>query len=261
MPMAFVRCYLDGSEDTDATIFGVGGFVGDAEEWERIQPLWLATLPPGIDYFHATDCFTGNGQFKGIDIPQRVKLLDTLVDLVISRNLKLICHGIDEAAYHRYASPKSKIHPFGQNKYGSCFGSAIEYACESMGPRQMQVEHGCAFVVEIDEYEATAKREFTQLRTVPAIWFRDRIGTDTYGTKKGKDKIPLLQVADLGVFLGLKALSRCKPGKIDWRPYYRKLKTTDHVFCCRKDGKRKLKIMHATLQKLKHGRGYRIPLN
>ena len=260
MPMARICCYLDGSEDTDATIFGVGGFVGDVEEWGHLQPMWVAALPQGVDYFHATDCFSGNGQFKGIDIPERIKLLDTLTELIVSHNVTLICHGIDEAAYYRYASSKNKIDSFGQNKYGSCFGSAIGYACESMGPQQVEVEHGCSFVIEKDEYEATAKREFIQLSMVPAVWFRDQIATQTYGTKKGKDKVPLLQVADLGVFLGLKSLSRCRPGRIDWRPYYRKLKSTGHVFCCRKDGKRRLKMMYSTLQELKHGNEYRIPL-
>jgi hypothetical protein len=30
--MAFIRSYLDGSEDTDGSIFGVGGFVGDGDD-------------------------------------------------------------------------------------------------------------------------------------------------------------------------------------------------------------------------------------
>jgi hypothetical protein len=260
--MAFIRCYLDGSEDTDGTIFGVGGFVGGADAWESLQPLWLGLLPLGIDYFHATDCFSGNGQFKGIDIPDRVKLLDKLTDLVVSHELQLICHGIDETAYHGYVSKKKKLNAFGQNKYGSCFGSAIEHACASMGPRNLQPEHACAFIIEKDEYEETAKREFTQLKSVSTnvVWFKDRIGTETYAPKKGKEAAPLLQVADLGAFLGLKYLGKCRPGKIDWRPYFHKFKNANRVFCCKKDNKRTIKQMHATLEKLKYGDKYRIPL-
>jgi hypothetical protein len=43
----------------------------------------LATLPQGIPYFHATDCFGGREDFDGMDIPDRVRLLDTITDLIL----------------------------------------------------------------------------------------------------------------------------------------------------------------------------------
>ena len=69
------RSYFDDSSDTDDLILGVGGFVGQDSVWDQLEPKWLASLPEGIEYFHATDCFSGNGQFqpaKGFDIPDRI---------------------------------------------------------------------------------------------------------------------------------------------------------------------------------------------
>ena len=259
MPMAFVRCYLDGSEDTEGHVFGVGGFVGYAEQWDTLQSAWLEALPVGVDYFHTTDCFSGNRQFQGIDIPQRVSLLNTLTDFVANGKLQLICHGIDVPLYHQFASQKKKLDPFGQNKYGTCFGRAIGLACECMGPKNTEAESGCAFFIERDEFEATAKREFMMLRARPEIWYRDRIGTESYGDKKGKNAIPLLQVADLGAFLGLKYIAKCRPGKIDWRPYYHRLRDAGCVYKCSKDKRGEIKAMAKKLKELKHGDRYRLP--
>jgi hypothetical protein len=222
----------------------------------------LTALPSGIDFFHTTDCFSGNNHFEGVDIPERVKLLDTLTDLIVTHKVQLICHAIDEIAYHKYASKKKKLNPFGQNRYGTCFGAVVRYACESMGPLNAHPEHGCAFIIEKDEFEETAKREFTQLKSVPVsvIWYKDRIGTETYAPKKGKDAVSLLQVADLGAFLGLKYLGKCRPGKIDWRPYYHKLKDAKLIFRCAKDNKGQIKQLHGLAEQLKHGDKFRIPL-
>jgi hypothetical protein len=259
--MAFIRCYLDGSEDTNGVMFGVGGFVGDGDRWDVLQPKWLAALPEGVDYFHATDCFSGSGQFKGVDIPDRVTLLNQLTSYVIEAQLRMICHGLRVPTYRRFAvSKKKKLDPFGQNKYGLCFGRAIGLACESMSDYDAEtVSNKCAFFVEQDEFEATAKREFTMLRTRPEIWYRERIGTETYAPKNGSGSIALLQVADFGAFLGLKYVGVCKPGRIDWRPYYYKLRDAGCVFRCSKDKAGKLKAMSKKFQQLKIGDKYRLP--
>jgi hypothetical protein len=257
--MTLKRCYLDGSEDSDGKVFGVGGFIGNAEDWDSLQPMWIGALPVGVEYFHATDCFSGNNQFKGIPIPARMALLDTLTDYIVGRDLKLICHGVDVPAYHQYASRKRKIDPFGQNKYGVCFGGAVGLACQSIGDHGAGVEVKCAFTIERDEFEETAKREFSMLRSRPEIGYRDRIGTETYGDKTGDNAIPLLQVADLGAFLGVKYLGKCHPGRIDWRPYYHKLRSAGRICKCVKDKPGKLKAMNRMLESLKHGNQYRLP--
>jgi hypothetical protein len=79
------RAYLDESEEPGAAIFAVGGFVGRAATWEKLQPKWLAMLPQGIPYFHATDCFGGREDFGGMDIPDRVRLSRSRCPTILNR--------------------------------------------------------------------------------------------------------------------------------------------------------------------------------
>src|SRR5229473_5885642 len=89
------RTYLDESEDSSAGIYVVGGFVGRAEIWDRLEPKWLACLPHGITSLHATDCFTGNNEFQGMSIPNRIELLNNLTEVIIAHEIGLIGCGID----------------------------------------------------------------------------------------------------------------------------------------------------------------------
>ena len=92
------QSYWDDSEDTASKLFGVGGFVGPENAWNTLEPRWLASLPEGIDFFHATDCFSGNNQFepqKGFPRERRSELLDRLTDLICETNIKLFCRAID----------------------------------------------------------------------------------------------------------------------------------------------------------------------
>src|SRR5208337_2464172 len=91
--------YLDESEETSIGVYAVGGFVGKAEVWERLTAKWLDCLPAGITCFHATDCFTGNKQFEGVDIPQRVRILDKLTDVVLAHEVRLVGYGLDANTY------------------------------------------------------------------------------------------------------------------------------------------------------------------
>jgi hypothetical protein len=40
--------YLDESEEVQAGIFAVGGFVGTEDAWDELEGKWVAALPQGI---------------------------------------------------------------------------------------------------------------------------------------------------------------------------------------------------------------------
>src|SRR5579864_408705 len=109
------HAYIDESSDTNNAVFAVGGFAGRTEEWTVLEPLWLDALPNGIEYFHATDCFSRCGQFKDIDIPERVALLDRLTDLVLEAKIWLVAGVMDVPAYQAI-SPKRLENEFLGNK-------------------------------------------------------------------------------------------------------------------------------------------------
>jgi hypothetical protein len=237
------RAYIDesGDEPSGGNLFAVGGFVGSAGQWEGLEGEWLAALPTGLDCFHATDCFGGRGQLDGVRLPDRVALLDRLTDVLAHYPVGLVCCGIDVKAY-RTVAPRPRQNEFLGNKYVAAFEGAIEMACCSwpLPDDPSKADEQCAFVMESNEYTASAQRAFQRLTAVTkhpteptlgdhALWFRERLGGDTYGDKKGPKRIVLLQVADLGAFLGAKKLAEARDGKIPWRPYYEKLRVARRV--------------------------------
>ncbi len=242
----FMRAYLDESEEPEASIFAVGGFVGKATVWEQLQPKWLAALPPGVSYFHATDCFGGRGEFEPIDIPERVKILDDLTDLILEHEIFLIAGTLFVPTYKELA-PKKRDNEFGGNKYTAPFEFAIERACHSMdsSPFPQDIKEQCAFIIERNEYSESAQRKIRQLQNNPHLWWRNRIGTDTYGTKTGPGAIPLLQVADLGAFLSAKKIAKAPQGKISWETYLQKLIDGKRFNGITHSDEKSLKIMYA----------------
>lgn len=255
------RAYLDESEDSSAGVYVVGGFVGEAEVWDRLEPEWQASLPTGITSLHATDCFTGNNDFQGMSISRRMELLDKVTDIIVNHEIRLIGCSIDAKVYKTLA-PKAKENEFLRNKYAAPFGEAVQLACEGMGngPTPENVwkildegEHWeqCAFFIESNEYSASANRTIAEIRNSRDLWFRSRIGTETSGTKSGPGAIPLLQVADLGAFLISKHICNAPEGKISWKPMYEKLKNAGRIYRMVRADERSLKLLHQTHEELK----------
>jgi hypothetical protein len=110
------RAYLDESEDSSSGIYAVGGFVGHAEVWDSLEPQWLSDLPSGVTLFHATDCFTGNNEFAGVSIADRVAVLNRLTNVIAAHDVWLVGYGIDAKTYQKLA-PKAKENEFLRNKY------------------------------------------------------------------------------------------------------------------------------------------------
>jgi hypothetical protein len=87
----------------------------------------------------------------------------------------------------------------------------------------------CNFFVERNQYSASAERTLQEMRTSSRLWYRNRIGIDSYGSKHGRDRIPLLQVADLGAFLVAKRVSDSGEGRISWRNYYERIRAAGRI--------------------------------
>lgn len=225
--------YIDESAESENAVLAVGGFAGRAEEWTKIEPLWLDALPAGIDYFHATDCFGGRGQFKGMDIPARVAVLDRFIDLVLDSDIRLVAGAMDVPAYEAI-SPKLLENKFLGNKYAAPFSSAVENACQLMNkpgePMPHEVDDVCDFFIEENAYTPSAFRMLENIRNDEILWWRKRVGRMTSGTKSGQRAIHMLQVGDLGAFLAAKRVAEAPNGKIAWTKYYEKLEQGRRIF-------------------------------
>jgi hypothetical protein len=133
-----------------------------------------------------------------------------LTDVIAAHKVQLVGYGIDAKTY-RSLAPNKKQNEFLANKYAAPFGGAVELACKAMGnvPGPDEVwkvlEEGetwaqCDFFIESNEYSASAQRTIESMRNAKDLWFRSRIGKDSYGEKSGPKGVSLLQVADLGAF-------------------------------------------------------------
>ena len=236
--------YID--ESAESKMFAVGGFVGREEEWVELEPLWLNALPANIDYFHATDCFGGREQFKGMDIPARVALLDRLTDLVLDSDIRLVAGVMNVPAYQAI-SPKLLENEFLGNKYAGPFGAAVENACQLMNkpgePMPHEVDDLCDFFIEENAYTPSAFRMLENIRNDEIIWWRKRIGNMTSGTKSGPRAIHMLQLGDLGAFLAAKRVAKAPNGKIPWTKYYEKLEQGRRIFRVVHVDERSIKLM------------------
>jgi hypothetical protein len=185
------RAYLDESAEKGNAVFAVGGFAGRDEEWTAIEGPWLDALPTGVDYFHATDCFGGHGQFKGVSIADRTALLDHLTDLILERELFLVAGVIDVPA-SKLVSPRHLENGFLGNKYAAAFGVPVDCTCQLQNkPDNPFPEKGgelCEFFIEENEYCASAQRALFSMKRDPRIWWRERIGCLTPGP--GKRHVP-----------------------------------------------------------------------
>ena len=233
---AVFRTYLDESsnEPQGGKIFAVGGFVATAQTWNDLEPLWLQILPPAISYFHATDCFGGRGDFRNIDIPERVSLLDRLTDLITQHDMRMVCAGIDTVAYQEVA-PKPKENEFLTNKFVASLELATEILCSCLytdppWPVPVNKEQCDFFIEDSDKFGESGRRTFYRMKRDEYARYREMLGTDSWGCKEGNGGIALLQVADLAAFLGAKKIANDPNGKIGWQRYFEKLRDAGRVF-------------------------------
>jgi hypothetical protein len=72
--MAMMKAFFDETGTHDGSdITGIGGFVGTAEAWEKLEPKWLEVLAEfadkGVSWFHMSEAVAQRGQFDRIEKP------------------------------------------------------------------------------------------------------------------------------------------------------------------------------------------------
>ena len=168
-----------------------------------------------------------------MELQKRTELLDKLTDLILDRTIWLVAGVIDVPAYAVF-SPKALDNDFLGNRYAAPFGAPVENSCQAMNrpnePYPHDVGDVCDFFIEESRYNASAKRTLDSIRNDSVLWWRNRVGSLTVGSKTGPHRIPLLQVADLGAFLAAKKIADAPDGKIAWSKYYDKLLAGRRIF-------------------------------
>jgi hypothetical protein len=108
----------DESHDpTKARVFAVAGLLGDGNQWASFRQEWNARLNRLI--FHAADCESGYGHFRGMPETERHRLHRDLTRMVAESGLIGYGHVIDLAGC-RAAAPEV-LNDFPDMPYYDCF--------------------------------------------------------------------------------------------------------------------------------------------
>src|SRR5712692_10503716 len=75
----------ESADETKQRVFAVAGVIGREEQWEQLEARWIART--GSFPFHAKDCESDQGDYKGIDHQQNQDLYKDLAQLLAASGL------------------------------------------------------------------------------------------------------------------------------------------------------------------------------
>jgi len=198
----------DSFDETHSRVFAAGAVVARQEQWDIFLPDWVARNPKERP-FHATDCDSDQGNFKGRDHEENKRLYADNVRQFVNSPLMGAGVAISIPDYWRLFpfAPADKWWP-----YYMCFAGAIGAICEiarlSIPPEDIKVTFDNDPAKEVDStrvFEFIAKQPGDVSCCLQhGIEFRDH-----------RDR-PGLQVADLLARESMKALDNQIGPKQRW---------------------------------------------
>lgn len=206
------RSYCDESEDKDGNVHVVGGFIGEATEWDRLEEKWIARIKPaGISAFHMTDCNANQGEFskeKGWTKQDCTQLTIDLIGLINQHNIFMYGVGVLLHDYRAIPPVNDEGMKLGKDKWHMTFQSLLHDLALAVEPFDKEETIGFFFDWRAKQGAADDIFKFTQEDSRLGDW-RKRLGTLTFGHKEFDvpGSIPLLQVADIAAVEAQKKIS------------------------------------------------------
>jgi hypothetical protein len=119
-----LSAFGDESHDqTKTRVFVVAGLLGNDKDWETFRQQWKERIRRFI--FHAADCESGHGDFKGMPEPERLKLHLDLTQILADSKLMGYGHAIDLAGCRKMVPHVMKQFP--DMPYYDCFVKTVGY--------------------------------------------------------------------------------------------------------------------------------------
>lgn len=233
-----VRLYADESEDKDGVVHAIGGFIGMADEWERLEEEWVARVrPTGVSAYHMADCDSMQGEFSqknGWSKADCTQLTVDLIDVICRHEVFMIGTGVLLADYNRIppvtSDPRVRL---GGSEWHLCFGQVTHEACMRLG-EEVPSDWTISCFFDWKEKKGLAESLYAQTQTDERLksW-RKRLGPLTFGHKEFDvpESVPLLQVADIAAVETRKRIGNpiTRP-ELAIRKSYQKLVSTGHVW-------------------------------
>jgi hypothetical protein len=208
-----IRFYGDESEDKEEKVHAIAGFIGFAEEWDRLQEEWIARVEPtGVSAYHMTDCDNGRGEFseeKGWTRGERNRLTIDLIEIICRHDVFMLGMGVRLDDYKTLPPVNDEGVMLGADKWHLVFQGVLQEAAMRVG-EDAPPEETIAFFFDWKMKQGTANSIFDYTKEDEDLkpWHK-RLKTLTFGHKEFNvpGSIPLLQCADLAAGEVRKALA------------------------------------------------------
>lgn len=211
----------DSSDGSNERVFAVGGVACHQHEWDEFKPKWLQRTKGKI--FHATDCESDQGDFRGVPHAQNKELYKRLTNLLASSTIMGFGIAIDLKGYRRFMGD-----PYGDAEYFYCFAPVVSYFIRYAALRKQQVR----FIFDINhkvKSNAAFLYENFMCRLPEYKQYVDMINDDLgYSTSRSFG----IQVADLFTYETMKRLdNEIGPVKRQLRKSLKRLYDTKRFEC------------------------------
>lgn len=183
--------------DKNSRICAVAGMVGPEKLWEKFDRNWLKVLKAeGIPYFHAVECERASGEFHGLDVMKRGKIVDRLVQVIMESRLEIYSYGLVRSHFNAWAEDDRKWFTNGHpdNPYYLVLHHLV--VCVSHSVDHLDKSERIEFLFERQqEFESEARRIFGEFKAGSDWPNHDRLGEIFFSGEV--EKYPGMQAADL----------------------------------------------------------------
>ncbi len=110
-----LSAFFDRSELPRQGVVAIGGFLGPAEYWVRVQDEWSAVLRQhGVTCFHMTDFENRQGEFRGWSNPRRESVIKQLIGILKRNTFLLVGTGLLLSHYSSFSKEDQRMlgHPY-----------------------------------------------------------------------------------------------------------------------------------------------------
>lgn len=205
-------CYLDESGTGGQPIAVMAGIVADANRMHLTKDAWSELLGQlseivghQVQEFHSHKFYSGSGIWKGLDGPDRARIISAIIEWMKDRKHKVVYSALDVQRYGEYQKEDGRLQGL------SAWRTMALHVALSVQRRHQSESKNKGHTVLVFDEQVKEKDKFTELILNPPEW------TDGYYNRRRKQKaldqlvdvphfvdskqVELVQVADLYAFL------------------------------------------------------------
>lgn len=149
--IAVLKLYMDESGIHDGSpVVTVAGYFAIPKKWREFTKDWNKAKRP-IRVFHAADCASCNGEFKGWEPPARDQFVAGLLPIIPKHALPGICVGIHLGALEQGFAKRPELREMFGTPYTACFQWSLQFLLSVM--ERVDVNDRLAIIHEMNDYK------------------------------------------------------------------------------------------------------------